>query len=76
MTISKLSEGWDIKLRKRIKNSLSAKVFIWVFSALTVCSTIIYAVVLTVLPKQYQITSDKQMEQNIEALVSELPSMS
>jgi hypothetical protein len=63
-------------LRKRIKNSLSAKVFIWVFSALTVCSTIIYAVVLTVLPKQYQITSDKQMEQNIEALVSELPSMS
>jgi len=37
---------------------------------------IIYGIVLTVLPKQYQVTSDKQMEQNVDALVSELRSMS
>ena len=75
LIISKRSEGWDIKLRKKIRNSLSIKVFLWVFVALTVCSTIIYAIVLTVLPKQYQITSDKQMEQNVNTLVSELLSM-
>lgn len=75
-TILKQSEGWDIKLRKKIRNSLSIKVFLWVFAALTICSTIIYAIVLTVLPKQYQITSDKQMEQNVDALVSELRSIS
>lgn len=62
-------------MRKKIKNSLSIKVFLWVFAALTVCSTIIYTIVLTVLPKQYQMTSDKQMEQNVDALVSELSSM-
>lgn len=62
-------------MRKKIRNSLSIKVFLWVFAALTVCSTMIYAIVLTVLPKQYQITSDKQMEQNVDKLVSELHSM-
>ncbi|MDO4313331.1 MAG: HAMP domain-containing sensor histidine kinase [Eubacteriales bacterium] len=62
-------------MRKKIRNSLSIKVFLWVFAALTVCSTIIYAVVLAVLPKQYQITSDRQMEQNVDALVSEISNM-
>lgn len=62
-------------MRKKIRNSLSIKVFLWVFAALTICSTIIYGIVLTVLPKQYQITSDKQMEQNVDALVSELRGM-
>ncbi len=63
-------------MRKRIRNSLSLKVFLWVFAALTICSMIIYAIVLTVLPKQYQIVSDRQMEQNVDDLVSELRSMS
>lgn len=63
-------------MRKKIRNSLSIKVFLWVFSALTICSMIIYGIVLTVLPKQYQVTSDRQMEQNVDALVSELRSMS
>lgn len=62
-------------MREKIKNSLSIKVFLWVFAALTICSTLIYGIVLTVLPKQYQITSDKQMEQNVDTLVSELSSM-
>lgn len=59
-------------MRKKIKNSLSVKVFLWVFSALTICSMLIYGIVLTVLPKQYQITSDAQLDANTEALVANL----
>lgn len=62
-------------MRKKIKNSLSAKVFLWVFSALTICSMLIYGIVLTVLPKQYQVTSDKQLDTNTEILVSKLQDM-
>lgn len=62
-------------MRKKIKNSLSIKVFLWVFSALTICSMLIYGIVLTVLPKQYQVTSDKQLDTNTEGLVSKLQSM-
>lgn len=62
-------------MRKIIKNSLSVKVFLWVFSALTICSMLIYGIVLTVLPKQYQITSDKQLDANTEILVLKLQNM-
>lgn len=62
-------------MRKKIKNSLSVKVFLWVFSALTICSMLIYGIVLTVLPKQYQVTSDKQLDENTEILVSKLQDM-
>ncbi|MCI8668087.1 MAG: HAMP domain-containing histidine kinase [Lachnospiraceae bacterium] len=62
-------------MRKKIKNSLSVKVFLWVFSALTICSMLIYGIVLTVLPKQYQVTSDKQLDANTEFLVSKLQGM-
>ncbi len=60
---------------KTIKNSLSVKVFLWVFSALTICSMLIYGIVLTVLPGQYQVTSDKQLDANTEILVSKLQGM-
>ena len=73
--ILKQSEGWDTELRKKIKNCLSIKVFLWVFSALTICSMLIYGIVLTGLPKQYQITSDKQLDANTEILVSKLQNM-
>ena len=62
-------------MRKKIKNSLSAKVFLWVFSALTICSMLIYGIVLTALPKQYQIISDKQLDINTEMLFSKLQNM-
>lgn len=62
-------------MRKKIKNSLSIKVFLWVFSALTICSMLIYGIVLTVLPKQYQVTSDEQLDANTEILVSKLQDM-
>lgn len=50
--------------------------FLWVFSALTICSVLIYGIVLIFLPKQYQITSDKQLDTNTEILVSKLQDMS
>ncbi len=62
-------------MRKKIKNSLSVKVFLWVFSALTICSMLIYGIVLTVLPRQYQVTSDEWLDVNTEILVSKLKSM-
>lgn len=62
-------------MRRKIKNSLSIKVFLWVFSALTICSMLIYGIVLTVLPKQYQVTSDKQLDTNTEILVLKLQDM-
>lgn len=63
-------------MQKRINNSLSIKVFLWVFFALMICSTLIYGIVLTVLPKQYQINADKQLDSNIEMLVSKVRDMS
>lgn len=63
-------------MQKRMNNSLSIKVFLWVFFALMICSTLIYGIVLTVLPKQYQINADKQLDSNIEMLVSKVRDMS
>lgn len=57
---------------RRIRNSLCAKAFLWVFGALAVCCAVICAVLLTVLPRQYQIMSDRQTEENADALISEL----
>lgn len=62
-------------MRKKIENSLSAKVFLWVFLALTTCSMLIYGIVLTVLPRQYSVTSDRRLEENTELLVSRLRDM-
>lgn len=62
-------------MRKKIKNSLSVKVFLWVFSALIICSTLIYGIVLTVLPGQYRITSNKQLNFNTNNLATKLQNM-
>lgn len=62
-------------MRRKIRNSLNLKVFLWVFTALTVCSMLIYCIVMAVLPKQYQFTEDKQLDANAEVFVSELRTM-
>ena len=49
--------------------------FLWVFFALTICSVVIYGILLTVLPRQYQVVSDRQLDFNIEILVSKLQLM-
>lgn len=62
-------------MRKKIRNSLTIKVFLWVFTALTVCSMLIYCIVMAVLPKQYQFTANQQLDTNAEAFISELQTM-
>lgn len=62
-------------MRKKHKNSFRLKVFLWVFASLTLCSMVIYGIVLTVLPKQYQVISDQQLDSNIQNLVSDLQKM-
>ncbi len=59
-------------MRKRIRNSLSAKVFLWVFSALTVCCTIIYWVIFALLPKQFDINEYNEMEEKIGYFINDL----
>ncbi len=38
---------------KKIRNSLSAKVFIWIAGLLVLCSLLIYCIVMIILPKSY-----------------------
>lgn len=59
----------------KIKNSLTAKVFLLVFTALSVCSMLIYCILIAVLPKQYQFTQDKQLNINAEIFISELKNL-
>lgn len=59
-------------MRKKIKNNLSVKVFLWVFFALTICSMLIYGIVMTVIPRQYQMISDRQLETDANKLFMEL----
>lgn len=63
-------------MRNKIKNSLSAKVFLLVFSILTICSMLIYGIVMVVLPKRYQFTYDSRLEDNAKTLFSELEEQS
>ena len=59
----------------KIKNSLTAKVFLLVFTALGVCCMLIYCILIAVLPKQYQFTQDKQLNTNAEIFISELKNL-
>lgn len=63
-------------MRKKIHNSLSTKVFLWVFTALTLCSVLIYGIVLVFVPQSYQFTGSKQFENNAGALFSALENKS
>src|SRR5699024_4826698 len=62
--ISKPYEGRDIKLRKRISESIQAKTFLSMLALLVVCCIIIYGMVMIFLPRNYhtelegQVTSD------------------
>ena len=63
-------------MRKRIENSLSTKVFLLVFSALTICSMLIYATVMIVLPGRYRFAHDSRLEMDAETLYSDLEGQS
>ncbi len=56
----------------KIKNSLSAKVFLWVLSALTICSLLIYGIVMVMIPNQYTALSNNRVNAEIDQLSQEL----
>lgn len=57
---------------QKIKNSLSAKVFLWMLSALTVCSMLIYVIVMLMIPQQYTALSNSRITKEVERLSQEL----
>ena len=65
MTVFVQYEGWAINLRLKIKNSLSAKVFLWIAGSLLLCSFFIYGSIMFFLPKSYTAVSSEQI--NAEA---------
>lgn len=57
---------------RMIKNSLSAKVFLWVLCALTLCSFFIYGLVMLIIPRQYTSLTNARVERAAMALAWEL----
>ena len=63
-------------MRKKISSSLSTKVFFWVFAALSLCCILIYGIIIIFVPQSYQLTGNKQFENNATSLFSLLETKS
>lgn len=72
MTVFVQYEGWAINLRLKIKNSLSAKVFLWISGSLLLCSFFIYGSIMFFLPKSYTAVSSEQINAEIDELTETL----
>ena len=59
-------------MRKRIRNSLSAKVFLWVFSTLTICCILVYGIIFALLPSQFDVRMYNEMEDKVTQLANRL----
>lgn len=57
---------------KKIRNSLSAKVFLWIAGLLILCSLFIYGIVMVFLPQSYTIVSSNRIETEIQELTQTL----
>lgn len=57
---------------KKIKGSLSLKVFIWIASVLTVCSFLIYGIVILMFPQGYSMVTEEIRTDRIEELREKL----
>ena len=57
---------------KRIKNSLSAKVFLWIAGLLILCSLLIYGMVMIFLPQSYTVVASSRVEAEMEQLIDTL----
>ncbi len=68
----KQSEGWDIKLKRKVKDSIGAKTFLSMLSLLIICCVIIYGMVMIFLPKNYQWELESQFVAEFERLVNNL----
>lgn len=60
---------------RNVKNSLSAKVFLWVMCALTLCSVLIYALVMVIIPRQYTTLTNARVEQDVMQFAGEIDGM-
>lgn len=57
---------------KKIRNSLSAKVFLWIAGLLILCSLLIYGLVMIFLPQSYTVVASSRVEEEIRLLTESL----
>lgn len=57
---------------KKIKNSLSVKVFLWISGLLILCSLIIYGIVMFFFPQSYTVVASDRVESEIQQLTERL----
>ena len=57
---------------KKIRNSLSAKAFLWIAGLLILCSLLIYGMVMIFLPQSYTVVASSRVETEIEQLIDTL----
>lgn len=57
---------------KKIRNSLSAKVFLWIAGLLILCSLSIYSMVMVFLPQSYTVVASSRVESEIQQLTESL----
>ena len=76
LTSSRQSEGWDIKLIKKIKGSLFAKIFVITFLLTSICCVLTYTVISWLVPKTYSTTLDTNLENTVTSFITELEAMS
>ena len=57
---------------KKIRNSLSAKVFLWIAGLLILCSLLIYGIVMIILPRSYSTVISTQFVDEMAQFVETL----
>ena len=55
---------------KKIRNSLSAKVFLWIAGLLILCSLLIYGMVMIFLPQSYTVVASSRVERKSSSLLT------
>lgn len=58
-----------------IRHSLAAKVFLWVFCALGLCSLLVYGMVMAAIPRQYAVLTNSQATRAFQTLTDEISGM-
>ena len=59
-------------MANKIRNSLSAKVFLWIAGLLLLCSLLIYGIVMVFLPQSYTVVASSRVEAEIQQLTERL----
>ena len=60
---------------KKIRASLSAKVFLWIAALLILCSLLMYAIVSAAFPRSYQLVSASQISGELDELAASISSL-